>query len=82
MLVQNRNDGISLWGQESLGTEEAIFSQVLKIARRFQKVKTMRKIIPARGLQEAIKRKSSFQNSEYPSRLKCWVCDSELLNKM
>lgn len=82
MLVRNRNDGISLWGQERLGTEEAIFSQVLKIARRFQKVKTMRKNIPARGLQEAIKCKASFQNSEYPSGLKCWVCDCELQNKM
>lgn len=43
MLVQNRKDGIPLWGQERLREGEAIFSQVLKIARRFQKVKTMRK---------------------------------------
>lgn len=82
MLVQNRNDGIPLWGQERLREGEAIFSQVLKIARRFQKVKTMRKNILARGLEEAIKCKESFQNSEYPSGRKCWVCDCELRNRM
>lgn len=38
MLVQNRKDGIPLWGQEKARRRKPFLARILKIARRFQKV--------------------------------------------